>query len=112
MNPGDNCPDCDRRLTGDECKGCGWKATPAPGATAGARTCARCSMSDRSLLYQDGRFLCAGCRADLLRIHAASDEDLTDTGETVAQVRAKIREILRANAHKWESKRPGATLAI
>jgi len=103
MNPGDNCPECDRRLSSDSCP-CGWRA--ASGAV-GAPTCSRCSRQDRSVMVYEGRPLCSDCQWELRRINASADDDLTESGETVAQLKTRMREILAANAHKWDSKRQG-----
>ena len=94
MSPGDNCPECDRRLSDDVCP-CGWRAASAG---SGPTVCARCQRPDRSIILYDGRPLCCTCQAELRRINACTDDDLTDTGETVRELRTRVREQL---AKRW-----------
>ena len=87
---GNDCPDCDRRLEGPECR-CGWKA-------AGGIACTRCGSQERGLVVDGAQALCCSCRAAVLQINAATDDDMTASGETVGQLRARVR---RGLAARW-----------
>ena len=104
MMPGDNCPECDRRLSSDQCP-CGWRAATV---SAGPPKCDRCPARDGSVQPHDDRNLCLTCRFDVMRLNAATDEDLTESGETVGQLKARLRGLLASSAHKWESHRSGS----
>jgi len=97
--PGDNCPECDRRLSGDACS-CGWRAGARPATT----TCAKCQAVGAEVREYEGQWLCLTCRHVVLRANASSPDDVY-AGRTVREMMAEFRETMARNAHKWESKR-------
>lgn len=85
---GNDCPNCDRRLEGPQCR-CGWGVSPEP-------ICTRCESADGDLVVAGAQALCWRCRAVVRQINAATDEDRTASGETVGQLRARVRAELAA----------------
>lgn len=122
--PGDDCPECGKRLTGTACS-CGWRATAATKAT---RECTRCekqrplevagmpgtypcehcgsvsanfchacgARSGSTARASDGRALCPNCRLAAIKAVASVATDLcVDCGVPVAVHIAECRELVK-----------------
>lgn len=87
--PGDECPQCGRRLEGAVCT-CGWRVSSS---TSSAR-CVDCATSSALSLDDDGALRCAACHVEYLRRRAAHDpisvEELERCRAAIASALARV----------------------
>lgn len=84
--PGDECPQCGRRLSSALCV-CGWRVS----SSSATVQCVDCRARVALQLDDDGALRCAACHVEYLRVRAALDPISV---EALEQCRAQLRVAL------------------